>query len=225
MNNYQSAKQTSNKLLVKESRNHEEEMALIPSFVTAINRLDAITIEIDAISIQQEKDITGITSDKNTVIDQLGDFMVDISGAVHSYAISINDKTLLAKVNYKESVIERMSQPDLLTAAGIIIDETNKIDPQVLINEGISNFELTEFKDIYAKFVDKRFDTREAIIDRTGYTQKLADLFNEASDLKKNTLDRLASQFKRKAPEFYQKYNAAAMVIYKQSHKTPVVEA
>jgi len=49
-------------------------------------------------------------------------------------------------------------------------------------------------------------------------------LFAEAADLKKNTLDRLACQYQRKAPEFYQKYKAAATVIYKRSVKAPVAE-
>jgi len=49
-------------------------------------------------------------------------------------------------------------------------------------------------------------------------------LFAEAADLKKNTLDRLASQYQRKAPEFYQKYKVTATVIYKRSLKAPVAE-
>ena len=58
----------------------------------------------------------------------------------------------------------------------------------------------------------------------TNPIQQLADLFAEAADLKKNTLDRLACQYQRKAPEFYQKYKAAATVIYKRSVKAPVAE-
>jgi conjugal transfer/entry exclusion protein len=77
---------------------------------------------------------------------------------------------------------------------------------------------MADFKTAYNQFHEGSSNTREAIIDRSGHTQKLLDLFEEASDLKKN-LNRLASQFKRKAPEFYQKYMAAANVIYKTSPK------
>jgi len=151
------------------------------------------------------------------------DYLVDVSGALHSYAISTNNQTLKAKVNYKESAISKMAQPDLIKAAAIVIEEADKIGP-ALAGEGISTIELNEFRTAYNKFKETSSEPREAIIDRTGYTQQLADLFSEASDLKKYTLDRLATQFKRKAPEFYAKYKAASMVIYKRNSKTPTTE-
>lgn len=223
MNDYQTAKQTSFKLIAKETKNYPNEVSLIPTFATGITRLETISTKIDVISTQQAKDITGITSDKNTVMDEVIDFLVDVSGAVHSYAISTGDQTLQAKVNYKESAISKMSQSDLTKAAAIVIEEAEKIAPEVLANEGITATELAEFKTAYNKFKEITSDPRGAIIDRSGYTQQIADLFSEASDLKKNTLDRLASQFRRKAPEFYLKYKAAATVIYKRNSKTPTI--
>jgi len=221
MNDYQTAKQASYKLIAKEAKNYPTEVSMIPSFAAGINRLEAISTKIDIISIQQAKDITGVTSDKNNVMGEVIDFLVDVSGAVHSYAISTGNQTLQAKVNYKESTISKMSQPDLTKASAIVIEEAEKIAPEVLANEGITTTEMSGFKTALSEFKEISSDPRDAIIDRSGYTQQLADLFTEASDLKKNTLDRLASQFRRKAPEFYQKYKAAATVIYKQNSKTP----
>ena len=221
MNNYQTAKQASYKLIVKEAKNKPEEISLIPTFAKGINRLEEITIEIDDIGIQQAKDITGVTGDKNSLIDELNDNLVDVSGAMHSIAIARNDKTLQAKVNYKESAIARMSQADMLKAAAIVIEETGKITPEVLADEGITVADMSKFRDVYTRCMGASSDSRGAIIDRSGYTQKLSELFAEASSLKKNTLDRLVSQYKRKAPEFHQKYKAAAVVIYKRSSKAP----
>lgn len=221
MNDYQTAKQTSFKLIAKEAKNYPNEVSLIPTFATGITRLETISTKIDVISTQQAKDITGVTSDKNTVMEEVIDFLVDVSGAVHSYAISTGDQTLQAKVNYKESAISKMSQPDLTKASAIVIEEAERIATEVLANEGITATELAEFKTAYNEFKEITSDPRGAIIDRSNYTQQLADLFSEASDLKKNTLDRLASQFRRKAPEFYLKYKAAATVIYKRNSKIP----
>jgi len=225
MNNYQAAKQASYKLIVKEARNKPDVVNLIPSFATGINRLEEITTGVDDINIQQEKDITGITDEKEFLKEELSDLVLDISGAIHSYATSHNDKILAAKVNYKETTISRMTQSDLTTTSGIILEEAGKIDSQYLTNEGISDAEMTEFRDTYSKFKEISSNPREAIIDRSGYTQQLADLFGEASELKKNTLDRLARQFIRKDPDFYQKYKAASVVIYKRNTKsTPTAE-
>jgi hypothetical protein len=221
MNDYQTAKQTSFKLIAKEARNYPTEVSLIPTFATGIARLEAISTQIDVISTQQAKDITGITSDKNSLMEVVIDYLVDVSGAVHSYAIATGDQTLQAKVNYKEYAIAKMPQPDLTKAAAIVIEEAERIAPELLAKEGITASELAEFKTATNKFKELSSDPRAAIIDRSGYTQQIADLFAEASDLKKNTLDRLASQFRRKAPEFYLKYKAAATVIFKRGSKTP----
>lgn len=220
MNDYQTAKQASFILIVKEAKNYPNEVALIPTFGAGITRLETISAKIDVLSTQQAKDITGIAGDKNTVMEDVIDYLVDVAGAVHSYAISKDDKTLQARVNYKQNTISRMSQADLTKAAAIVIEEAEKIAPETLADEGITAAELAEFKSAYTLFKQIISDPREAIINRSGYTQQLADLFSEAAELKKNTLDRLASQFRRKAPEFYLKYKAAASVIYKQSSKT-----
>lgn len=223
MNYFQNARLTSYKLIVIEAKNSLNVPTLIPTFATGINRLDAINIKIGDIAIQQAKKITGVTDDKNALMEDLGNHLLDVSGAVHSYAISKNDKTLAAKVNYKVSSIDKMSHTDLQNSAGIVLEEAGKLTPDELANEGISAAEMTEFNDAYTRFKAASSDPREAIIDRSGYTQQLADLFAEAYDLKKNTLDRLASQFQRKDPGFYQKYKAASMVIYKRSSKTTAV--
>jgi len=225
MNDYQIAKLASYKLMVKEAKNYPNIISLIPSFETGINRLDAITIEVDDIGIQQAKDITGITADKNSMIDDLNESLVDVSGAMHSIAVSRNDKTLQAKVNFRESKIDRMTQPELMNAAAIVLEEAGKISPKELADEGISAEELTNFRSVYTQTKIAGTDTRGAIIDRSGHTQKLSELFGDASDLKKNTLDRLVSQFKRKSPEFYQKYKAAAMVNYRRRSRPAAAEA
>jgi len=219
MNDYQTARNSSTKLIVKEAENYPEALALIPKFSSGISRLKTITAEIDAISIQQEKDITGITSDKNSLVDLVSDFLIDISGALCSHAIEKNDKTLQAKVAYKQSAVARMPQTELLTAAGIVLEEAGKISAEELANEGISAEEMAQFRVACNQLNTTYTGTREAIIDRSGYTQKLADLFAGASEIKKNILDPLSRQYQRKAPELYQKYKAASTVIYKRNSK------
>jgi hypothetical protein len=60
---------------------------------------------------------------------------------------------------------------------------------------------------------------REAVIDRSGVTERLRKLFDEGNSLVRDTLDRLAVQFKRKDPEFYMKYKAARLVNYRRATK------
>ena len=217
MNNYQKAKQASNKLVVKEATDHPKEVNLIPKFAEAMATFKAITDQIDEVSTQQIKIISGIAEGKNDMLDELIDYIVDVAGAINAYAVSKNNKELQGRTSYSPSVISRMPQADVIKAASIVLEEADKIEQTELTLLGISESELTEFRTLHVTLKENSSDTRDAIINRSGYTEKLAELFAQASHLKKYTLDRFATQFRRKAPEFYQKYQAASIVIYKHS--------
>lgn len=217
MNNYQKAKQASNKLVVKEATDHPKEVNLIPRFAEAMARFKAITDQIDEVSMQQAKIISGVAEEKNNMLDELIDYTVDVAGAISAYAASKNDIKLLDLTTYSPSIITRLPQADAITIASIILKEADKIDPAELTSLGISESELTEFRTLSIACKENSSNTRDAIINRSSYTEKLGDLFAEITHLKKDTLDRLATQFRRKAPEFYQKYQAASIIIYKHS--------
>lgn len=225
MNSFQISTLNSYKLIVIESKKNPEAMSLIPTYGKAINRLDEITAEIDSESIQQAKDLKGITNDKQALMEELSDLVIDVAGAVHSYAMAKGDKTLQAKVNYKTHKVNIMNQATLGAAAGVVLEEAKNIPAEALAEEGITAEEMTQFADTYNQFKDTKNDKREAVIEHSGNTDRIADLFAEAASLKKNTLDRLATQFQRKAPEFYQKYKDAAIVIHKRAAKKTTEEA
>jgi hypothetical protein len=220
MNNYQNAKRTSYRLIIIEARNHQESVNKVLAFAQGIDRLETIVGEIDAIGVQQAKDIKGITENKNAMLDVLRDETVDVAGAVYAYAVASGNKELAAKVNFKESTLSKMKAHELVTAAAIVLEEAAKLTPEVLTERGISAAELTSMNEAYTKYRKANDEPREAVIDRSGHTQKLTDLFDEAAELKKSTLDRLIAQFKRKSPDFYEKYQAAANVLYRHYSKT-----
>jgi len=120
-------------------------------------------------------------------------------------------------VNYKPTKVIRLDQHDLITAADIVLNEAQKISE--LSNAGINPEELTEFNEVLASLKNSTTNRREAGIEQSGSTKQIAELFIRAEDIKRNTLDRLAPQFQRKAPEFFNKYKAAATVIYKHAAK------
>jgi hypothetical protein len=219
MNKYQTAKHDSLKLIVKESKNNPESVAKVPKFGIVVNRIEEICNEIEPHQIEQEKNLTGITVDKDIIVENLTDSTVEISGAVYSYAHDINDNALMARVNYKSTRLESMSQSKLVAVAGVVLEEALKIPTTDLANEGISGEDLTAYQELIARFSVVKSSKKEAVIDRSGTTKKLNNLFKEASSLLKDKLDRLAVQFKRKDPEFYLKYKAARVVHYRSAAK------
>lgn len=228
MTNFQISLLSSYKLIVTESKNNQTVVSLIPRYAKAITRLDEITTEIGSLAIQQAKNITGITLDKHDLMEELADYVIDVAGAVHAYANDMNNMTLHAKVNYRTYKVHTMNQHDLGNAAAIVLEEATKIPAASLAEQGITAEEISEFTDVYNQFKGTTNGKREAVIEHSSQTDRIAELFAEAADLKKNTLDRLATQFERKAPEFYQKYKDAASVIYKRAAKsttTPEVKS
>jgi len=219
MNNYQKAKLDSYKLIVKESLAKPATIALIPKFQRGIERLGEINVEIEQLAVIQEKDLKGIALDKGKTIDQVIDLSVDISGALHSYAQERNDLILMDKVNFPASSWEKMDNSDLLTNTGIVVDEMRKVPVEAMAEEGISPEEMQQLEDLYNEYNDVKLAPREAVIDRSGATARLTELFSEAFTIVKGSLDKLATQFKRKDPDYYFAYKAARSINYRRAKK------
>ena len=217
MNSIQNAQLASYKLMVTEAENNAPKVALIPVFQNKITRLKEIVGEIDGLAVEQSKNLSGITEDKNDLLELVIDYLIEVSGAVHSHAEQNGNKALQSLVNYKPTKVVKLDQHDVITAADIVLNEAQKI-PE-LGNAGISREELNEFNEALNRLKASATNRREAGIDQSGSTKRIAELFAQAEDIKKNTLDRLAPQFQRKAPEFYSKYKTAANVIYRRAAK------
>ena len=214
MNDYQSARLDSFKAVTGVCDNDQESMNKVPGFAKGIVKLKAIITDIEDTREIQETDNTGITDDKNLTLEKLEDDVLDVGGAVFAWAEDKGDHETMAKVNYKSSVVDDMDQNQLLAAAGIVYAEALKVPAADLDENGISAEELQAFGVLVKFFSDTKEKKRGAVIDTSDATQKLASLFKQATRLFRNKLDKLATQFKSKAPEFYLKYRAARNVIY-----------
>jgi hypothetical protein len=150
------------------------------------------------------------------------DGTIEIAGAVYSYAHEMKNNALMAKVNYKTTVVERMTQSELIATGGVVVKEAEKIPAYVLTNEGIAVEELTAYKQLISTYKSVKSSNKEAVIDRSGSTENISSLLKEASALLKGQLDRLALQLKRKDPEFYSRYKAARKVQIRTAAKKVV---
>ena len=221
MNSYQTSKLASLKLIVFEAHSHQQTADIIPAFAKGIDTLDEITKEIETLGVEQAKNLTGITETKNDVLEEVIDYLLDVSGAMYSYAGAKGDKTLQAKVNFTHKNIDRVAHGKVIDAATIVLEEAQKVPAEELAELGITADELAHFAAALAQLKPLTTGKREAVIETAGHTNRIAELFDQAADLKKNTLDRLATQFARKDSDFYNKYKAAASVIHRHGPKKP----
>ena len=219
MNHFQKARFKSYEMLLTESKNYESTVATIPIFQKTIERLKQITEAIDDLSKEQARDLKGITEDKNATLEQTIDLMLEVAGAIHAHAIVKGDITLQSVTNLKPSEVDHMDQTLVIKKAEIMLEEAKKLSVEELSDTGLTTDELGLYEDTIAKLRDTKNNRNEAGIDQSSATKQLAKLFEEANALKKNTLDKLAPQFERKAPEFYMKYKAATTVNYNRTVK------
>jgi len=219
MNKYQKARLSSNKQIVIEAENYAPEVSVIPSFVRGIEQLKATNGQLEELSVIQNQDLTGIIEDKNDVEHEVIDYLLQFSGAIHSYAGQQGNKSLQTLVNFKPTKVEHLDRNEIIDAAATVLTEARKIPPAQLSNEGITSDEIVQFNNVLTQLKGYSNTRKTAGIDQKDVTRRIAELFAQANDIKKNTLDRLVLQFERKAPEFYNKYKSAATVIYKHAAK------
>jgi len=215
MNETQTIQHASNKLIVIEAMTDPASLAMVPNFSKGITRLGEINDEVDSLGILQEKDLTGVKTDKDKTVFSLIDYVIELIGAVHSYAHLTGNATLMSRVDYKSSVIKHLSTAELLTVAGVVVAEAKNLPEEELTQAGISGKDLATIQDLIAELNEVNTRPKEAIIDRAGVTVRLGVLFVESKGIVKNTLDKLAPQYKRKAPEFYRRSKAARGTRYK----------
>jgi hypothetical protein len=214
MTTYQEEQHSSDKLIVQVSEENPESTKLVPAFEEGIQKLKLVNDEVEKIRQLQEKDISGVTENKHFTIDKLNESTFDISGAVYSYADAKGDLVLKGLVNYSKTQLTKMVPGVLISAANTVLQEAKKLLPADLTKYGISAAELKDHEDLVTYFMPVSESTRGAIIDRTGYTKRLAELFEQSSLLRQNTLDSLGRQFKKKAPAFYTLYRGARKIIH-----------
>jgi hypothetical protein len=213
MNDYQEEKHNSNQLVVKVAKENPDVIKQIPDFEEGINKLDVINKEVEAIRPLQEQNKSGIAEHKGYSLQKLIYRTLDISGAVYSWADKKNDQALKEKVNFKTGKLSRIMPGKLISAATITLEEAKKVPADDLAKAGITATELTAYEEMVAYFKGIANSPRAAIIDTSVHTKRLKELFGESSSLISETLDRLARQFKEKAPDFYLKYRGARKAI------------
>jgi hypothetical protein len=218
MNNYQIAKHKSNLLVVKEAKENQTVVNLIPNFAEGIASLDVINSKIEDVSLQQSKNNKGVTNEKDNLISNFIAWLIDISGAIYFYASSIGDSILMEKVHFKKTAVDKMVLTRLLSAGAIVLEQAKLVPVDSLVKAGISAQDLIDYQSLLQTLKDSKSSTRVVIIDKSGYTEQLNILFAQAQTIVSN-LDKLATQFKRKSAAFYLKYKAARLITIHSPHK------
>ena len=205
MDKYRSARLVSDELVVTEAENNQETVNKIPAFAEGIVKLKVNNTQIRAAMLKQKQSIGGVTTQKGNSQDVLVDLTIDVLGGIHSYAESKNDYVLKAKVEYSNSQIEHMGHSELITTSSGVLELAKGIDSSELAHFGISADEVNEFEQAFIAFNAVKSGPKQAIIEHSKHTDSIAKLQADSQTIL-NMLDKLATQFRRKDPVYYDVY-------------------
>lgn len=186
--------------------------AAVPAVAGVVEELSTMINRIDSVSLTQGINTTGITQDKNSIKQNLGELAVEVSGAVVAYAVKNKNNELRMAVDYSVSDIIRTKDADAIHVCRIILE---KAQSQLtgLIHYGVNASKLNSLQasiNAYSEIINKKQGSK---ITKVAATKDLDKLFLECDLLLKDVLDRLVFSCRKSDVNFYNKYTHARQIV------------
>ena len=207
-------------LVLRFSKKNRDTWSGLEAFGSTLSELDTRILEIDALRVTQEIDITGVSGTKQQVKDVLIDHLEELIGSLEAYATEIEELNLLERIYYTPSALRQTSATELVGISKLVLNEGEKYLESIK-SFGVTAKSLAELDKKIKAFNVILTAPRQAIIDRSMATDGLKDAIRITDALLKRRLDKLALRFRKKAPEFYNRYKKARRVIASAGTASP----
>lgn len=194
--------------------------ATLPGFAGYFTAIQAIHTQIQAAEVQQEADKSGDTTAKKQLRATLIAQAIDVGRRAVAYATNVNNSSLLALVDYKESDLKKSSDEKLVSSCQVIRDNANThitalgaygVTAAILTNLQAS---ITNFNNTIPKV---RIGTTSS-----GQATKLLDGLFKALTMNWEKIDVLVEMIKTSQPNFYSEYKKVRKVIITGSGSLPL---
>lgn len=186
--------------------------AAVPAVAGVTEELGSIINRIESVSLTQGLNTTGITQDKNSIKQNLGELAAEVSGAVVAYAVKNKNNELRTAVDYSVSDILRTKDADTISVCRIILEKAQARLTD-LIHYGVNAAKLNSLQEsiiAYNEIMSKRQGSKGT---KVAATKDLDKLFLESDILLKDVLDRLVFPCKKSEGNFYNKYTHARQIL------------
>lgn len=184
----------------------------LPAFVTAFADFETNIGKIEDALEAQEKNITGVSKDKDAIGTLMVEKALQVGGAVFAYASDINDLTLKGKVDFSRTELKRVRDSIATQRCQLIHDEANGVIGS-LGSYGVTGTDLSDLQTKIDAFASAVAAPRTAITERKGATDEIAKFLRKCDSILKSKLDKLMNQFKVSAPRFYKLYFDARIIV------------
>lgn len=185
---------------------------IIPASAGILQELNTSISHIEATSLTQGLNTTGITQDKASLKHTLAELAAEVSGAVVAYAVKNKNNELRAAVDYSYTDITRYKDSDTIYYCQIILGKA-QVHVAELIHYGLTANKLEVLRvaiDAFSTIIGRRQAHKGT---KVAATKDLDKLYEETDILLKDVLDRLVLPFKKSDVNFYNKYTHARQII------------
>jgi len=196
-------------------------IAKIPAFVTALGDLGVKLEYIKAQAQIQAGKTDGVTQDKNTAKQALCDKAFEVGSSVGSYASTVKNGELAAKVNFTHSDLLRSR--DIETAGLCQNIRTAATDNLAALSDyGVTAADLTDLAQKIANYETALSTPANARVSKKTATDNLDAGFTDLDSILASRMDALLPKFQALSADFVKDYwNARNIVDTAASHTSP----
>jgi len=165
--------------------------------------------QLDQIASSTSK---GVTLDTRLLRLTMTNIAFKCANSVIAYAVSINNNTLKAKVNYTMSALDKLKKDEIddicSTIKDVSMEHLKSIEDFGITVQDVSD--LAKLIDLYRISIN---NTRQVIIKRSEAIEAIAQLIREIIDIVFQVMDKLVNTLKITNESFYAKYYKAREII------------
>jgi hypothetical protein len=139
--------------------------------------------------------------------------LAEVAGAVHACAVATGNVELAAKVDFGRAELTRGADKTVINRAEELHGIASAV-VQSLKDYGVNQTKLDALETKIESFRKTHSAPRQRVTQSSAATSQLAKLLSEFNDLLGARLDRLMVQFKTSAPDFFNEYQSARVIVY-----------
>ena len=184
---------------------NESITSAVPAFATVYGKIKTLLDAVAELDNVRKQNRQAVAAGKYQYQADLGQQALTISGAIVTYAVSINDEELKRSMKFTRSQLFYSTDPDLGSRVSNILQKAKELGDK-LKDYGITAEMIAGFEKLTAQYLPEANSTSTHLAKRVNATQLINDKLNEARELMDNQLDMLMIQFEISHPAFYNQY-------------------
>jgi hypothetical protein len=172
----------------------------------------AMVAKIPDAAVSADKTITGTTTTKNELRDELEEEVYLFSSPLLSIANYEKNSTMAKSISFSETKLSRIKEADLITTAKTVLNLA-KANLKKLEDYSIKPDDAAKLEAMVTNFNEVQTSPRSETSTRAAARGSMDDIVNEAKMLLLSQIDLQMESIRRHDPEFYNAYQSARKII------------